>query len=169
LKLSQTRSFDSKTSFLDYVASVAWKNCSSIDFPSGLGVAVKVEWKETVAEFERLDAKLPQIRVMALQNGSDFLEAEEELNLLNSTGVGRFVLEAYRKAAFVYADMQDVHAAFRRLCDYFGESSADPQHLIREAAMFCDQFQTSLDKAKSDDSTCLLETIPESNSSCGSI
>jgi hypothetical protein len=169
LKLSQTRSFDGKTSFMDYTASVAWKNCSSIDFPRGLRVAIKIEWQQTVTEFERLDATLPHIREMALKDRLTFIETDEELNVLGTTGLGRFVLEAYRKAAMVYAEIQDVHTACHGLCDYFGESSADPQNLIRDVAAFCDQFQASIDKAKLDTSPHMLETIPESTSSCGSI
>lgn len=170
LKLSQTRSFDAKTSFLDYAASVAYKNGASTNFPASLEQAVKLDWKTTVAEFAKLDEKLPQIRKFSLKDSSAFLEDEEELNLLESTPIGRFALDSYRKAALAYAEMQDVQASFRRLCEYFGESPEDPQNLIHEVSAFCHEFQMSIEKVKKKAGTsCSLPTILETSSSFGSI
>lgn len=170
LKLSQTRSFDAKTTFLDYVASVAWKNGAPIDFPASIDEAVSVDWKNAVAEFEKLDEKLPQIREFFLKGSSSLVQEDHELNLLESTPTGRFALDGYRKAALVYAEVQDVQVCFKRLCDYFGETPEDPQSLIKEVATFCHQFQLSLAKVKKKTgASCWLPTILETSCSFASI
>lgn len=176
LKLNQAKTFDKKTTFLEYVARILRRNCPDLllQYRQDLATlcrAEKIQWIDTVTELEALDEKLTEVRRLALQSAkakslvnnsrhsstnnldADF-SSDDEVHLLQSTPLGRFTFEACLQMASIYAEVEAAKTVFGQLAHYFGEvcqeESSDkyqPQEIVRHLSKFCNDLDMATERA----------------------
>jgi hypothetical protein len=154
LKLNQAKTFDKKTTFLDYVTRILRRNHPSLllDYRhelSSLGRAEKIQWKDIATEAQELADKLIQLRQMALRLAVlpsvdiSSLSSGEELKILQSTALGRFTIDAMFRMESLSAEMDSAKTVFDQIMHYFGEieeaevSMPNPQGILKHVAEFC--------------------------------
>ena len=157
-RLSQGKAFDRKTTFLQYVAGIMHRSSPDSvqlrdELPT-LRCAEKVgidQMKEDVAE---LEARITGLRQMALRMGGGALSPEVEVEVLHSTPIGRFTLDACLKMASVYNEMEGVKQAYSTLLHYFGEGQPEGAPLPNVfclLSIFCNQLETAVEKSIAQD------------------
>jgi hypothetical protein len=145
LKLHQTKAFDNKTTFLQYVILVVERNDGDLsgfkdDLPSVIK-AEKIFWDQCMSDLDEVENQLHNVRKMALlevkmkkrapwakvkkeedENLSDSsLTLEEEVVALRSTKIGVFALDAMKKVSSLMSKVEATKTTFGKLLEYFGE------------------------------------------------
>lgn len=172
LKLQQAKTFDRKTSFLEYVVRILRRSSPGVlrlyrpEMPS-LSRAANIQWAESVSELKALEENLAELRSMALQFGTENLQkqhphqdhiyTEKETSVLHLSSLGQFVLRASLLITTVYAEIDAANIVFDQLVHYFGESP-DPQtakesseaapQILLYLSQFCADLDVAVDRAE---------------------
>jgi hypothetical protein len=117
LQLGRTKSFDGKTTLLEFLAENLHKQA-----PSSLAL------KELLASVEDAkDLPFPKLAAELRNFQNNIRQIESQIPLLPEgalTGPQAFVRDAAEKTAFALRELEEAQALYRELVDYFGE---DPQ------------------------------------------
>lgn len=172
LKLDQVKAFDKKTTFLHYLALVIQRNNETlIHFKDELPSVFKAErifWDQNIAELEKLENQLDSVRRVALHqariacsvastrsDGSESVSVasstpsvtlEEEVEVLRSTPVGMFTLDAIMKVSSLIDAVEETKKKFTRLLEYFGEDEREymqPHEVFKIVVTFCRNFDAA--------------------------
>jgi hypothetical protein len=149
LKLKQTKAFDKKTTFLNYIVSIVERNDESLlDFAKDIQTVIKgerVHWDVCVSAMEQVEAQVENLRRMALyeaqeeeneeesspaKNGNrppkaatpDSIQvpADQEFAMLQSTSTGRFTIDALTQLSQLHIKVDATMEKFQNLLIYFG-------------------------------------------------
>jgi hypothetical protein len=178
LKLHQAKAFDKKTTFLQYAVCVIRRNSPTLlqfkDDLHTLSLAEKINWEQSLDEFEIMEASLGEIRQLALAStgeegqslfgtleGEASLALEDEARCLQSTYIGSFTVDASERMKSAHGEIESSKRAFEALLNYFGEeqrSEIGPQNFLRTLSLFCGNFDTAVEQAISSEKQNLRET-----------
>ncbi|KAL7568202.1 hypothetical protein ACA910_004204 [Epithemia clementina (nom. ined.)] len=157
-RLSQGKAFDRKTTFLQYVARVLHRNDPESvqlrDELQTLRCAEKVDLDQMKDDLAELESRIAGIRQMALRIGGDALSSEVEVDLLQSTSIGRFTLDACLKMESVYHEMDAVQQSYSALLHYFGEEQPEGEptpDVFRILSVFCNQWESAVENSITQD------------------
>ena len=101
-----------------------------------------------------MDARITDIRQMALRIGGNASSTEVEVELMQSSPIGRFALDACLKMASVYREMEELKQSYSTLLNFFGEEQQDEiqaPDVFRILSAFCDQWETSVEQSIAQD------------------
>ncbi|CAJ1945969.1 unnamed protein product [Cylindrotheca closterium] len=152
LKLKETKAFDKKTTFLNYIVSIVERNDESLlDFAQDIQTVIKAEkvyWDVCVSEIKEVETHVENLRQMALyeakkeeessiaiMNGSSTPKAvaapnciqvpeDEEFATLKSTSTGRFTIDALTQLSQLHIKVDATIEKFQNLLIYFGINGA---------------------------------------------
>jgi hypothetical protein len=178
LKLHQAKAFDKKTTFLQYAVCVIRRNSPTLlqfkDDLHTLSLAEKINWEQSLDEFEIMEASLGEIRQLALAStgeegqslfgtleGEASLALEDEARCLQSTYIGSFTVDASERMKSARGEIESSKRAFEALLNYFGEeqrSEIGPQNFLRTLSLFCGNFDTAVEQAIASEKQNLRET-----------
>ena len=155
LKLNHAKSMDKRTTFLHYVVTVAKRNDESLlyfkeDLPS-VFKSEKVFWDYCLNGAKELEAQLHNVIKLVL-NSSRMVDIEKcdfstkEMEILSSTYVGQFVLDAVLKINVLKQQIDTTNNSYTQLLEYFHEESI-PSHEFFNVIV---QFSRNFDTAKAD-------------------
>lgn len=168
VKLNQAKAFDRQTTFLNFVISSIRRNKASLihfkdEMPSIFKVE-KMQWSLVMFEMERMEKGIDEIRKIALhysliQAGlasddactisSSMMPLNREVELLQTTPVGRFTLNACLRLAVLVSEVDKTKDKAEALFQYFGEatkSSAQPDVVFNTVCSFSRDFDRALDE-----------------------
>jgi Formin Homology 2 Domain len=168
LKLNQTKAFDRQTTFLNFVVSSIRRNKASLihfkdEMPSIFKVE-KMQWSLVMFEMERMERGIDEIRKIALhysliQAGlasddactvsSSMMPLNREVELLQTTSVGRFTLDACLRLAVLVSEVDKTKDKGDALFQYFGEahkSTAQADAVFNTVCAFTRDFDRALDE-----------------------
>jgi hypothetical protein len=166
LKLGQAKFFDKKTTVLDYVVLVVRRNNEfltrfSDDLPT-VFMASKIHWEQCLADLDEVESQLENIRKLALLKhhyrdsggitdtfspeivvDGPPLSLEQEYEVLRSSKVGQFTLDAIKKVSTLRDKVELTQSKFSNLLEYFGEPGKKIQasELFTIFVAFCQNFQ----------------------------
>jgi BNI1-related protein 1 len=161
LKLNQAKTSDDKTTFLQYVVKIIRQNDATLlnfreDFLS-LYLVEKIQWDELTEKLEMMESNLAYIKGRAVEKRGDMslqesdikekeISPDDELDLLQSSPLGIFVLESCLRMNSLYEDINNAKNACTTLLDYFGEEQHDMgvSGLLRTLFRFCNDFDIAL-------------------------
>jgi len=155
LKLNHAKSMDKRTTFLHYVVTVAKRNDESLlyfkeDLPS-VFKSEKVFWDYCLNGAKELEVQLHNVIKLVL-NSSRMVDIEKcdfstkEMEILSSTYVGQFVLDAVLKINVLKQQIDTTNNSYTQLLEYFHEESI-PSHEFFNVIV---QFSRNFDTAKAD-------------------
>jgi hypothetical protein len=168
LKLNQAKAFDRQTTFLQFVVMNIRRNKASLihfkdDMPSVFKVE-KMQWSLVMMEMSRMEKGLDEVRKIALhyskaQKGlvdpddtvsvdNSSLPLASEVELLQTTAVGRFTLDACLRMAVLVNEIDKARDQFSALLQFFGEekkSHGQPDEVFHTIAEFGRNFDRALE------------------------
>jgi hypothetical protein len=164
LKLNQAKAFDKKTTFLHFVVKVIRENKASlVHFKEEIPLvfkAEKIHWEQLISEMERIEKELDEVRKIALyQSGhypgsvcddnqtilSSSLPLNREVEILQTSAVGRFTLDACLRMAVLVNEVEKAKEQFDELSRYFGEEER-PDEVFCTIGTFARNFEIALDE-----------------------
>ena len=160
LKLNHAKSMNKKTTFLHYVVTVAKRNDESIlefkeEIPS-LFKAEKIFWDHCLNEIKGLHDHLNNIKKLVLTTSEDAgmqsisIENNElssnELKVLSSTYVGKFLLEAVLRIKDLRQQVDKANQSYTDLLQYFHEETLKSHEFFN---IFV-QFSKNVDAARAE-------------------
>lgn len=143
LKLKQTKAFDKKTTFLNYIVSIVERNDESLlDFAKDIQTVIKAEkvyWDVCVSELEKVETQVENLRRMALYEAQELKDTngttitpppnsiqvpeDKEFETLQSTATGRFTIDAMKQLSQLHVQVDSTMDKFQNLLIYFGEDN----------------------------------------------
>lgn len=168
LKLKQTKAFDKKTTFLNYIVSIVERNDDSLlDFAKDIQTVIKAEgvyWDGCVSAMEKVEKEVENLRRMALyeaqttpKNGSTLttpdsiqVPEDQEFAMLKSTSTGRFTTDALTQLSQLHVKTNSTMEKFQNLLIYFGEDVGEGERPKRPHELFSifSQFSRDFEQAR---------------------
>lgn len=168
LKLKQTKAFDKKTTFLNYIVSIVERNDESLlGFAQDIQTVIKAErvsWELCVSAIAQVETQVENLRRMALyeaqaepMNGnkkatpaSIQVPEDEEFAILQSTTTGRFTMDALKQLAQLHVKVDATMEKFRNMLIYFGEAAGEGERPKRPHELFSifSQFSRDFEEAR---------------------
>ena len=156
-KLNQTKSMNKKITILHYVVTVARRDDQSLlyfkgDLPS-VFKSEKIFRDHCLNGAKELEAQLTNVIKLILKSTSSTAVnldlcnfSIEEMELLSSTYVGQFVLDAVLKIKVLKQQIDTTNESYAQLLHHFQEESLQPHEFFNVIA----QFSRTFDSAKAD-------------------
>lgn len=168
LKLDQAKAFDRQTTFLHFVVTNIRRNKGSLihykdELPSVFKVE-KMQWSLVMSEMQRMEKGIDEVRKIALhysqiQAGlaaddamtltSSNMPLSREVELLQTTSVGRFTLDACLRMAVLVNEVEKAKDMCDSLFQYFGEqqkTQSQPDLVFHTVCTFSRNFDRALDE-----------------------
>lgn len=167
LKLDQAKAFDKQTTFLHFVVTNIRRNKASLvhfkdDMPSVFKIE-KMQWSLVTSEMQRMEKGLDEVRKIALHFSqvkagviaddgmtldSSALSMAREVELLQTTSVGGFTLDACLRMSVLVNEMGKAKQQFDQLFQYLGEgqkASSQPDEVFHTVCQFGRNFDRALE------------------------
>ena len=168
LKLNQAKAFDRQTTFLHFVITNIRRNKASLihfkdDMPSIFKVE-KMQWSLVMLEMQRMEKGIDELRKISLHHSQvqagltaddavpltrSSMSVNREVELLQTTSVGRFTLDACLRMAVLVSEVDKAKDQVDALYQYFGEvnkSNGQPDAVFHTVCTFGTNFDRALDE-----------------------
>mmetsp|Transcript_26128 Transcript_26128/g.72030 ORF Transcript_26128/g.72030 Transcript_26128/m.72030 type:complete len:1119 (+) Transcript_26128:537-3893(+) len=154
-RLSQGKAFDRKTTFLQFIVNSLRRSEPDMlqlqeDLPS-LRQAERVDLDQMIEDVAQLEARVADIRQMALRMSGDAVSSEVEVELLSSSRIGRFALDSSLKMAALYHEVESAKLAHNGLVHYFGEgvgsSNTATPSILSTVSSFWGDLESAVENA----------------------